>query len=484
MSNLIPKPVSVTPAAGHFTLTPNTQIIVSSAADDLLAIGEMLSGWIEEAAGFALPVRPGDSTAPEGNIHLRAGAADSVLGGEGYRLTVSPQGVTVEAPHKAGVFYGVQTLRQMLPLQPGRVKIPGVKIHDYPRFPWRGAMLDVARHFFGVADVKHYIDLIAAYKMNTLHLHLSDDQGWRIEIKSWPNLTAHGGKTAVDGDAGGFYTQAQYAEIVAYAHERQITIVPEIDMPGHTNAALASYPELNCEGVVPELYTGIRVGFSSLCIEKELTYRFVDEVLGEIAALTPGAYLHVGGDEAESTPKDAYLKFVKRVAEIVAAHGKTMVAWEEAAQCDIASSAVLQYWADIEHAKTAAQKGHSMILSPASRAYLDIKYDEDTPLGLTWAGTVDTERAYTWDPASEVPGLPETRILGVEAPIWSETLRTMADVEFMAFPRLIGIAEIGWSPALGRNWEEYRQRLSAEGKRLEKQGVNFYRDPGVAWEQA
>jgi hexosaminidase len=161
-----------------------------------------------------------------------------------------------------------------------------------------------------------------------------------------------------------------------------------------------------------------------------------------------------------------------------------MVAWEEAAQCDIASSAVLQYWADIEHAKTAAQKGHSMILSPASRAYLDIKYDEDTPLGLTWAGTVDTKRAYTWDPASEVPGLPETRILGVEAPIWSETLRTMADVEFMAFPRLIGIAEIGWSPALGRNWEEYRQRLAAEGKRLEKQGVNFYRDPGVAWEQA
>ena len=480
MLNLIPKPVSVTPAAGHFTLTPAAKIIVPPGAEDLLAIGRMLSNWIEETTGLAIPAQFGDAAPPEGNIHLREGAADAALGAEGYRLTVSPRGVQIEAPHKAGVFYGAQTLRQML-FHAGGTRIPSVKIHDTPRFRWRGAMLDVARHFFGVAEVKRYLDLLAAYKMNVLHLHLSDDQGWRIEIKSWPNLSAHGGQTAVGGDAGGFYTQVQYAELVAYAQERQITIVPEIDLPGHTNAALASYPELNCNGTAPGLYTGMEVGFSSLCIQKEITYRFVDEVLGEIAALTPGAYLHVGGDEAKATPKADYLRFMARVAEIVAAHGKTMVAWEEAAQCDLAPETVLQYWADIEHAKTAAQKGHPMILSPASRAYLDIKYDAGTPLGLTWAGTVDTERAYTWDPASEVPGLPEARILGVEAPLWSETLRTMADVEFMAFPRLIGIAEIGWSPALGRDWDEYRQRLAVEGLRLQRWGVNFYRDPGVNW---
>ena len=343
-------------------------------------------------------------------------------------------------------------------------------------------MLDVARHFFGVEDVKHYIDLLAAYKINRLHLHLSDDQGWRIEIKSWPNLTEHGGSTAINGDPGGFYTQEQYAEIVAYAQSRYITIVPEIDLPGHTNAALASYPELNCDNKAPELYTGMEVGFSSLCIDKEITYEFLDDVIRELAAMTPGPYIHIGGDEAKSTPKDDYKRFVERVEGIVKAHGKKILCWEEAAQCMLSPDTVLQYWTDIKYAEMAAEKGMQVIISPAPRTYLDMKYDQDTPLGLDWAGIVPVEQAYTWDPATEVEGLAEFAILGVEAPLWSETLVTMADIEYMIFPRLPGIAEIGWSPVSGRNWQEYRKRLAAQGPRWSAKGVNFYRSPEIPWE--
>ena len=381
MKNLIPKPTTITPTEGTFELTADCQIIVDPASDEVLAIGRYLSDQFKAAAGFGVPVHAGEGAAPEGSIILKMGGADSALGGEGYQLTVSPRGVEIAAPQAAGVFYGAQTLRQLLPINAGPWQVPCGAIRDQPRFGWRGAMLDVARHFFGVGDIKHYIDLLAAYKMNVLHLHLSDDQGWRIEIKSWPNLTEHGGSTAINGDPGGFYTQDQYTEIVAYAQSRYITIVPEIDLPGHTNAALASYPELNCDGVAPELYTGAEVGFSSLCIDKKITYQFLDDVFRELAALTPGAYIHIGGDEARSTPKDDYKRFIERVEGIVKSHGKESIGWEEAAQCDLSPDAVLQYWTDIKYAEMAVQKGLRVIMSPAPRTYLDMKYDANTPLG-------------------------------------------------------------------------------------------------------
>ncbi len=489
MKNLIPKPVSVTPTEGTFELTANTQIFVDPANNELLFIGQYLADHLNPSTGFGTQVKVGKGTFSAGNIYLTTVDADAALGEEGYELTVISERVRLAAPHPAGLFRGMQTLRQLLPAsieksaaQPGPWLIPAGTIRDYARFGWRGAMLDVARHFFGVADIKHYIDLLAAYKINRLHLHLSDDQGWRIEIKSWPNLTAHGGSTAIHGDPGGFYTQEQYAEIVAYAQSRYITIVPEIDLPGHTNAALASYPELNCDGKAPELYTGMEVGFSSLCIDKEITYEFLDDVIRELAALTPGPYIHIGGDEARSTPKDAFKRFIERVEGIVKAQGKNAVCWEEAAQCDLSSDSVLQYWTDIQYAEMAVQKGMRLILSPAPRSYLDMKYDQDTALGLSWAGTVSVEKSYTWDPATEVAGLAESAILGVEAPLWSETLRTMADIEYMAFPRLSGIAEIGWSAAAGRSWDEYRLRLAAQGARWSAMGVNFYRSPEIPWE--
>ncbi|MEJ2707886.1 MAG: beta-N-acetylhexosaminidase [Anaerolineales bacterium] len=488
MKYLIPMPTSIQPAAGSFVLSASSQIFVSPDSEAMLQIGQRLAEYLCGASGFPLPIAPLEGALPEGAIHLTSESADSSLGDEGYTLEVTPQAVRIASPQPAGVFCGLQTLRQLLPAeigsnaaQPGPWQIAAVSIRDTPRFAWRGAMLDVARHFFGVEEVKKYIDLLAAYKFNILHLHLTDDQGWRIEVKAWPNLTQYGGETAVGGDPGGFYTQADYAEIVKYARQRYITVVPEIDMPGHTNAALASYPELNCEGNAPKRYTGIEVGFSSLCIEKEITYQFVSDVLQEVATLTPGPYIHIGGDEAHSTSKAAYKTFIERVEAVVAGLGKQMVGWEEIAQWDLSPSTLVQYWKNMEYARLAAEKGSRVILSPAPRTYLDMKYHDDTTLGLNWAGTIDVEKAYDWDPVGEVDGLDEQATMGVEAPLWSETIRTMQDLEFMALPRLLSIAEVSWSPAATRDWESFRQRLAAHGQRLRHWKVNYYADPKIAW---
>jgi hexosaminidase len=483
MNPIIPLPLSITETGDTFTLTGDSQIIVDPGSAELVQIGDYLAQWLGAATGGGLPVLAGDEARPAGAIRLTLAGADPALGDEGYELTVTPDGVTIAASQPAGVFYGVQTLRQLLPAelesgaaQPGDSPwaIPTVVIRDAPRFAWRGMMLDVARHFFPAEDVKRLIDLLAAYKLNRLHLHLTDDQGWRLMIESWPRLAEVGGSTAVDGDPGGYFTQAEYADIVAYARSRYIDIAPEIDLPGHTNAALAAYAELNCDGKARELYSGIEVGFSSLCIDKDVTYQFVDDVIREVAALTPGLYIHVGGDEAHSTPDADYARFMTRVQEIVRAHGKQMLAWEEAARIELAPGSAVQHWHS-EMATRAAGQGAQVIMSPAAHAYLDMKYDDSTALGLNWAGNISVERAYDWDPATVQPGIPEEAILGVEAPLWTETVRTVDDLEYLVFPRLLGHAEIGWSPAAGRSWDDYRQRLAGHAARLEALGVNFYR---------
>ncbi len=488
LETIIPKPVSARAAGSTFTLTPAAAIYVEAGDPETAAIGHYLAGRLAPATGYALQVLAADGEPASGSLSLRITGADPALGTEGYELTITPGAVTLVAPRPAGLFRGVQSLCQLLPpeieraeMQPGPWQMPTGVVRDYPRFAWRGAMLDVARHFFSMEDVKKFIDEIAYYKMNRLHLHLSDDQGWRIAIEGWPRLATHGGSTAVGGGPGGYYTQAQYTEIVAYARSRYVTVVPEIDMPGHSNAALASYAALNCDGQAPPLYTGIDVGFSSLCTDKEVTFRFVDDVLGEIAALTPGPYLHIGGDEASATTGADYRRFIERVQALVQAHGKQMVGWEEIARADLQSTSIAQHWHS-DLAARAVQQGAQVILSPATRTYLDMKYDASTPLGLTWAGTIGVQQAYDWEPAAQIEGVPESAILGVEAPLWSETLHTLADVEFMAFPRLIGHAEIGWSPGLGRDWQEYRLRLGAHGPRLAAMGLNFYRAPSVPWQ--
>lgn len=359
--------------------------------------------------------------------------------------------------------------------------LPVGRVSDAPRFAWRGAMLDVARHFFGVNDVKRYIDLLAMLKMNRLHLHLADDQGWRIEIKSWPNLAAHGGKTQVGGGAGGYYTQDQYAEIVAYASDRFVTIVPEIDMPGHTNAALSSYPELNCDGVAPPPYTGIEVGFSALCVEKDITYKFIDDVVREIAALTPGPYFHIGGDEVKTLTAGQYQNFIDRVQRIVQSHGKEAIGWDEIAPAPLLPTTIVQHWRPNSPLGDAIAKRARLIMSPAHRVYVDMKYDTATPIGLNWAAYIDVRDAYDWDPADLAGDVPERAILGVEAPLWSETVATIRDIEYLAFPRMAAIAEIGWSPQQRRDWDAFKDRLAAQARRWAALGINFYRSPQVDW---
>ncbi|WP_328440456.1 beta-N-acetylhexosaminidase [Streptomyces sp. NBC_00444] len=488
LDRVIPAPASVDAGGSPYRITGSTRIRVDGSRE-ARRVGEYLADVLRPSTGYRLPV----TTYGSGGIQLRLGKGS--FGAEGYRLDSGSKGVTITAAGPSGLFHGVQTLRQLLPaavekdsVQPGPWLIAGGTIKDTPRYGWRGAMLDVSRHFFTVDQVKRYIDQLALYKMNKLHLHLSDDQGWRIAIDSWPRLTTYGGSTQVGGGPGGYYTKADYKEIVRYAGSRHLEVVPEIDMPGHTNAALASYAELNCDGVAPPLYTGTEVGFSSLCVDKEITYDFVDDVVRELAAITPGRYLHIGGDEAHSTSHEDYVKFMDRVQPIVAKYGKTVVGWHQLTGATPAKGALAQYWGldstsaeEKAQVAAAARGGTGIILSPADRIYLDMKYDANTPLGLSWAGYVEVQRAYDWDPGDYLAGVPASAVRGVEAPLWSETITKSADIEYMAFPRLAGVAELGWSPASTHDWGDYRVRLAAQGARWDAMGIGYYRSPQVPW---
>ncbi|MBB4688248.1 beta-N-acetylhexosaminidase [Amycolatopsis jiangsuensis] len=487
VTDIVPVPVEAkADPSASFRLTPGTVIRAGRGTGDVAAY---LRELLKPATGYPLPVLPASAGLPA--ISLELGKADPRVGDEGYQLTVAKSGVRLRANTAAGLFEGVQSLRQLLPseIESKTVRqrswtIAGGTVLDYPRFGYRSAMLDVARHFFAPDQVKQYIDRIAQYKINTLHLHLSDDQGWRIEIKSWPRLATEGGKTAAYGDPGGYYTQAQYRDLVAYAASRHITVVPEIDMPGHTNAAQATYAELNCDGVAVPPRTDIEVGYSSLCIGSPTTYRFVEDVIRELAAITPGKYLHLGGDEAHSTSDADYRTFYEQVAPLAAKYGKLITGWHEIVKSEPPASAIPQYWdqggpdADVT---AAAERGNKFLMSPSNHAYLDMKYDASTPLGQDWAGLVEVRDAYDWDPADLVPGVGEQSVAGVEAPLWTETLRTADDLEYMAFPRLPGIAEIGWSPQASRSWDSYRARLAKQATRWEQQGIGFYRSPQVDW---
>jgi hexosaminidase len=489
---LIPWPVSATFSdAERLSITKDTVIEVPAGQPELQRIARDLAELLRPALDTTLAIRErgadsGGASPASGVIRLEIGSTDADRADEAYGLTIAASGVRIVSSTPAGVFYGTQTLRQLLPYsvelrgaRPHALSLPTGQVVDRPRFAWRGAMLDVARHFFGPADVKRYIDLLALYKINHLHLHLSDDQGWRIEISAWPNLTTHGASTAVGGGAGGFYTKKDYADLVAYAHDRFITIVPEIDMPSHINAALASYPELNCNGTAPPLYTGIEVGFSAFCVDKDITYKFIDDVVGEIAAMTPAPYFHIGGDEVKTLTPEQYARFIERVQKIVAAHGKTVIGWDEIFHSTLLPSTIVQYWRPT--ASITPAPGTKLILSPANKIYLDMKYDDATVLGLKWAGLVDVPVTYEWDPATLLPKVPESAILGVEAPIWSETLVTMADAEFMAFPRLAAAAEVAWSTQAARQWPEFRTRLAAQAPRWSALGINAYWWPKLDW---
>lgn len=505
---IIPQPVYVESGRGVFELTKNSIIYVDTATPEWLSVAEALAEKIRPATGFAMNISVAQQPTLSGIRFTLVNEPELSI--EGYHLDITEKLLTVSANTAQGAFRGIQTIRQLLPAAielPSRQdiawQIPAGVIRDFPGYAYRGGMLDVARHFFSVNEVKRFIDLISLYKINYLHLHLSDDQGWRIEIKSWPNLTLHGSKTEVGGGEGGFYTQEQYKEIINYAQERYITIVPEIDMPGHINAALASYGEINGGTIVPkegrltidanvnkildgkskstELYTGIEVGWSTLRLEKEATFRFVEDVIKEICAISPGPYFHIGGDEAQVTKKEDYIQFISRFQQIVKANGKAMMGWEEIAQGEIGNDAIVQHWNLPKYALLAVEKGSKLLMSPAKKAYLDMSYDSTSSFGLHWAAFIEVDSAYSWNPATYVDGIPKENIIGIEAPLWSETISNMDEVEYLLFPRLPGYAEIGWSRETGRNWEEYKVRLGKHGPRFKAMKIDFYQSKKVQW---
>lgn len=494
---LVPLPVEMRVGdGGAFALTAETTI--DGDADAAAALRDLIT-----ARTGATPAGGG---AP---IHL---AVEPGGVAESYRLAVDAASVTIAGADAAGLFYGVQTLAQLISRTAGGWQIPAVRIADRPRFAYRGIMLDVARHFHGPGTVRAVIDRAAALKLNVLHLHLTDDQGWRIELTSRPELTAAASGTAVGGDRGGFFTQAEYRSLIDYAAARHMTVVPEIDVPGHTHAvslafpAIAAAPVITDEireatgtfgGALPQVgvpYEGVAVGFSSLRIGDPATSAFLADVFGELAALTPGPYLHLGGDEALGTPPEEFAAFVAEVSALVAGHGKRPIAWHEAGvAAGLDPRTVGQYWGFVTPttgAAAAAQafvaRDSQLILSPADAVYLDMKPAPDFPLGLTWAnGPTSAQRAYEWEPAAVVAGAGDAQILGVEAPLWTETVRTLADIDALAFPRVAAAAEAAWSPATGthpeRTWDSFRRRVGAQGPLWEALGIRFTALEEIPW---
>ncbi len=485
---LIPIPVSVTSDGNSFQLRHDLTIFAEEGNQEVVQAGEYLATLLFPATGFDLEVEEIAKAPGKGQIYLHLDPTDSELGEEGYELKISDSGIDLKAPHPAGLVMGIATIRQLLPIaiesssvQDSAWLLPTGTIRDYPEYEYRGAMLDVARHFFPVKDVKRFIDYLAMYKFNRLHLHLSDDQGWRIEIKSWPKLTEIGSKSEVGGGEGGYFTQEDYKDIVAYAAMRNIMVIPEIDMPGHTNAALASYPELNCDSKATEHYTGTEVGFSTLCTSKEVVYKFIGDVVRELAAMTPGKYIHIGGDESHVTPMEDYIPFIERVEAIVKDAGKTVIGWDEIANAKLVPGTIVQYWAQAENAKKAIDQGSKVIMSPATNAYMDMQYDSTSRIGLHWAAFIDIDEAYNWDPAKIEPAISRNDIQGIEAALWTETVTNIKDIDYLVFPRLPGYGEIGWSPASKRSWPDYRQRLSAQQMRFELLGIDYYPASKIKW---
>ncbi|WP_217183085.1 beta-N-acetylhexosaminidase [Streptomyces sp. AC495_CC817] len=495
---LVPVPASVTAGEGRMPVTASTLVFGDSPA-----VAQLVEA-VERRTGIRLATT--DAAADAGVVLGVDTAADVP---EGYTLSIADRAVITGAD-EAGLFYGVQTLLQLLREDDRGWGLLHADITDAPRFARRGIMLDVARHFFGVDDVKRYIDNASALKLNHLHLHLSDDQGWRIHIESWPKLTELASTTSANGDPGGFYTHDDYRAIVEHAASRHMIVIPEIDLPGHTHAIGVAYPELveapvlndslvsesarlgQPLPVAGETYTGWGVGHSSVRIHEERTYDFVRDVVRELAALTPGPYIHVGGDESLGTPQADFDLFAARATQIVVDAGKIPVAWHEMGSAEnIAEGTIGQYWGNTvpqgTHAEEAArfvERGGGLIMSASNVSYLDMKYTEDFPLGLTWAAIIDVESSYAWEPTA-VLDVPDTAILGIETPLWSETTKTMDEVEQLVFPRAAAQAEIAWSPkdAAERTWESFRERVGGLAPLWQSEGVNFHAAAEIPWSE-
>ncbi|MFD4422372.1 family 20 glycosylhydrolase [Agromyces sp. NPDC058484] len=528
---LVPKPLSVEQHtdAAPFTVSQNTAIVASG---DAAGPAALLAEQLRQATGFAIPVE--ETSDGDGDIRLTvdvdadypAGGAGQDVADEAYLLESTESGVVITGATGHGVFNGVQTLRQLLPVWAASetptttpLTVPAVEIGDAPRFGYRGVMIDVARSFQTVDEIKAQIDTLAGVKMNTLHLHLADDQGWRIEITNegkaagdpidYSRLTDVSANTAMNlhgyrGEIGrtGFYTQADYTEIVEYARDRFVQVVPEVDVPGHTNAALHAIPELNTARSLParDPQTGVvgwngtgNVGYSALDEQHELSYVFVEHVFSQLAELTGSDYVHIGGDESHAMGHTRYVDFVTEVVPRVReATGVGTIGWSEYAEAGLSQGAgywngsVVQYWIGSgDWVRDFVAKGGKAIVSAAGGAYLDQKYDSSTAIGLTWAcsGSCDFDRYYNWDPTTTVAGgVAEAGVLGVEAPLWSETVRGGDQSEYLVLPRAIAVLETGWTAKDAKNVDDFTQRLGLLGKRLTVEDSNYYESARATWD--
>lgn len=509
--NVIPQPVSVQSNIGIFIVNKNTVFVAPVGADEVNVALKYLNDKLTSAAGFTLVTTSIITQKNAISVELTPDIANS----EGYELSVTPQGINIKARDAAGVFYAIQTIRQLLPvaIENQQVtsnivwKIPCCEIKDEPRYAYRGLHLDVCRHFFDVTFVKKYIDLMALHKFNRFHWHLTDDQGWRIEIKKYPKLTeiaAFRKETLIgsymdkperyDGTRyGGFYTQEQIKEVVQYAKERFVTVVPEIEMPGHALAALSAYPEL--ASTKGPFEVGTRWGvYDDVFCPKEETFAFLEGVLDETMALFPGEYIHIGGDECPKTRwkesefcqnlmKKEGLKnemelqsyIIRRIEKFVNSKGKKIIGWDEILEGGLSENATVMSWRGIEGGIAAAKQHHDAIMTPSPYCYFDhyqSKNKKVEPLAI--GGFTDLEKVYSFDPTPKELSADEAKyILGAQANLWAEYITNTQHLEYMAYPRAIALSEVVWSPLKQKNWIDFKSRLSNETARLKALNVNY-----------
>lgn len=513
---IIPLPQEIVQDSGHFTLAADTPVYVDFASR---ATAKFLTERLRSSTGFTLATHviffPG-SGIPNG-ILLTCKQANPRLGREGYELTVTSRSVVIRAPTQAGLFYGVQTFLQLFPPEVfssnvvARVdwQAPCLRIRDWPRFPWRGLMLDVSRHYFDKSEIESLLDAMALHKLNTFHWHLTDDQGWRIQISKYPRLTQIGAWRAgvgfglasnsttaygPDGCYGGFYTRQDISEVLAYAAARHITVVPEVEMPGHATAALAAYPQFSCTGgpfAIP-LTGGVFNGIYNPANEQ--TFDFLEDVLSEVFHMFPGKYVHIGGDEVvkdtwHNSPEcQALMKreglkneqelqswFIRRIERFVSAHGRTLVGWSEILQGGIAKNATVMDW--IGGATEAARAGHDVVMSPTRYCYFDYYQSADyssEPPAASYAPPLLLSQVYSFDPMpTNLPAPFQSHILGTQGNLWTEHVPNLKHAEYMIFPRECAIAEVAWSAQSSRNWDDFMRRLSIHARRLDELGINY-----------
>lgn len=502
--SIIPRPAKLEITAGTFVIDGNTRIIVAQNAAGLSGLAEFLAGQLRTSTACPLPIIEDTGTEELHHVILLSlDAGNPAAGSEGYALAVSPDLIRITAPSPAGAFYAIQTLFQLLPPEfdyaspvPGIAwEIPCVAIEDAPRFPWRGMHLDAGRHFAPVRFVKKYIDLISRYKFNTFHWHLTDDQGWRIEIRKYPTLTAAGSwrrETMGDGvPHGGFYTRDDIREVVDYARQRFVTVVPELEMPGHCMAALAAYPELSCTGGPFQVQTQWGVFDDVYCAGNERTFYFLEDVLTEVMELFPGTFIHIGGDEcpktrwkvcprcqarmaAEGLKTEHELQsyFIKRVEKFLGAHGRRLIGWDEILEGGLAPNASVMSWRGIQGGIDAAKAGHDVVMTPGTHCYFD-HYQALTGEPMMVGDLLPLEKVYSYEPVpAMLTGTEATHILGAQGNVWSEFMPQSKVVEYMAFPRACAMSEVVWSPAKVRDFRDFSSRMASHYERLLNRGVN------------